>query len=367
MTAVERSGQNRRELIRALASVKRYQLPAMCDMVSRMPNYDLVNTTSKMLLDHIDCTFATNDQVTWKLNPNSEFFLDYVLPYRVTCESIENSRREMRRMAFPAIRGCSNAREAASKLVILISESEVSKRKKLVGSAFPFDHPPLAGWKYVVSPYDPQANCRIHTLLTCALLRSVGIPSRMVERNADLRRVTVHPDIEYYDASDNRWYMCMPRDRSGSDAGVTEWLATFGICTLYSLPPYAPGDLLGKQDYDALTNLGTYSFPSGGLNVVVQDGGLTVPNAEIVIYTWSKDNSTWMSVFRIAADSLGRARFTVGSNDDERFGPYMISAGKGSKSTFRFLTVRRNETLLVRMDLSKTPNEASVELKKINN
>jgi hypothetical protein len=101
--------------------------------------------------------------------------------------------------------------------------------------------------------------------------------------------------------------------------------------------------------------------------VVVQDGGSAVPNAEIVIYTWSKDNSTWMSVFRTRADSLGRARFTVGSNDNERFGPYMISAGKGSKSTFSFLTVRPSETLLVPMDLSKTPHEASVELKKINN
>jgi hypothetical protein len=108
VVALDRSGENRGELTKALAQTSQVRSPAMCDMISRMPNYDLANITADVLLDHIDCTFAANDQVTWELYPNSDLFLDEVLPYRVSCESLENSRRDIRRMAFSNIVGRSN-------------------------------------------------------------------------------------------------------------------------------------------------------------------------------------------------------------------------------------------------------------------
>ncbi len=120
MAALERSGENRNELMKALAGVRPAELPAMCDMISRMPNYDLANITSNMLLDHIDCVFEVDQRVPWKLKTDSRLFLDYVLPYRTACESLENSRRDIVKMTFPQISGCQTTKEAVTKVVAFL-------------------------------------------------------------------------------------------------------------------------------------------------------------------------------------------------------------------------------------------------------
>jgi hypothetical protein len=264
LAALERSGNNRKELAKALAGIGADRLPAMCDVISRMPNYDLANATASMLIDHVNYTFEVNKRVPWKLDENSRVFLDYVLPYRVACESLEGSRPFFARMLLPLVKKCPNTRDAA--LVVMQRSHDPSIERIEVGSAQPYDYAPLAAWPFA-RPRSGHYGCRYSAVLEVAMMRSAGIPAFIVESPADC--VFSHCHICYYDTFSRQWRRVNPSAGvKGNEyemtysAEITGILRATATVVNYGYPPYMSGDYYGQQRLDKLACLGGWSCGS---------------------------------------------------------------------------------------------------------
>lgn len=359
MAALEKSGENRNELVKALAGVETTRLSAMCHLVSRLPQYDLVNIKAEMLLDSVNSAFNTNSRVPWRISTDSIVFLDYVLPYRVNNESLENSRVAIRDSVMPLVRDCRTVSEAVSR-VISFSLAASPPNEIHVGSAYPYDYSPLASLKY--GRLVDGLGCRGQSIFVVAALRAIGVPACHLDPPTTITSVSDHSNILYFDRNDMRWYpRSMDDDAEGSDVGFVGWQHQFGEVTVYAVPPNVSKDLIGKQLYDELTNIGTYKYPSGLLRVTVTDKRHRVSDASICVYIWCDHMNNWYPALLYKTNAKGMAEIVLG--DNQRLRPYMVSASKGSKITYTFAYVKAGYHVGLTLDLASMPGGRILDVK----
>ncbi|MDD3927255.1 MAG: hypothetical protein PHT33_11425 [bacterium] len=359
MRSLDISGENRPELVKALSDISKDRLPAMCNMITRMPRYDLTNITSRMLLDSVNSVFEINAMVPWRLDTNSKLFLDYVLPYRVSNENLENSRRDLQKFVYPVVRNCRTTEEAVAKMFAFALDAVPAQEIHLT-SAYPYDYPPFASWKY--GRLREGLGCRGQALFLAAALRSVGIPASMLEQATTLGSISDHNNDMYYSTSDKRWHPCSVADTDiGNDKGFVNWMKSFGDVTVCAKPPYVAYDLIGKQMYDKQINVGLHKFPSSILKVRVTSLNCALENAGVCVYIWCERLHNWYPVMLSRTNDKGWAELRLGSND--KFRPYMVSASKGELCDFQFVTLKAGETRILSLDISRSHDSGMVDVR----
>ncbi|MCE5313699.1 MAG: transglutaminase domain-containing protein [Armatimonadota bacterium] len=358
MSALERSGDNRKELVKALAGAKQDQLPAMCDMISRMPNYDLANITSKMLLDHIECVFETNERVPWRLKTDSKLFLDYVLPYRAAYECLENSRRDFTEMYLPKVSNCYWVRDAVTKAITALN---ITVHKNVLESAFPYDYAALSGLKY--NQRKVGNNCRGRSLRAVMVMRAIGIPARIIEQMPNQPEISSHRATQYFDIRKNKWVAWDSESSVNGDVNYGIVLLRHEFCDNHCLTPYMSTDYESKLMYDKLDCIvETNKYPCGKLTVLVKDRGSVVSNARVVVYRGNFRDGIFGR--KLITNTAGRVTFRLGCQKTSY--PLTLSAGKGNKSVITSFYLKPNENRLLVMDLSKQPKDISIDLKPLS-
>ena len=352
--AVERAGANRGQLIIALRLVRRDRQWLLCELITRMPRYDLANIRASMLLDQVNGSIETNAQVPWRLDPHSDAFLDSVLPYRISGEGLENSRRELAQWLLPVVRKCKTVPEAAPRVRDWSLQTEPPE---WVGSAYPQDYTPMAAWRYGrLTARAGGTGCRAHSLFVVAALRAVGIPASLLERPTNLRTEDPHQSVRYYDAKGKQWHQM---ELYGDESALTVHQQTWGEVVLYTFPPTTSADYIGQQRYDQLVNVGTFAYGTGILHVTVMRKGRPVPAATVGVYVWRDKPLGWYPAMRAHADRQGHATLTVGHT--QGFRPYMVSASTGEESSLCFPAVLPGSTNDLRIDIATPPQTYTVD------
>ena len=170
-TALNAAGDNRDELVNALAKVPAEQREAMRFLIENMPPVDLVSMKADFLLTHVAQAYHDLAAVPWAKQIPREIFLNDILPYASLNERRDDTRTRIRRVAEEIIKDCTTPGDAAQALNrTLFKKLNVrysTKRKKADQS----------GAESIASGL---ASCSGLSILLVEACRSVSIPARVV-------------------------------------------------------------------------------------------------------------------------------------------------------------------------------------------
>src|SRR5690606_38657095 len=116
IAALERAGENRAELERALREVSYARRDGMEFLIANMPAPDLESLTADFLLENVNLAYEVMDEVPWGRSIPRELFLNDVLPYASVTERRDPWRKEFRERFLPVVKDCRTAGEAAQLL-----------------------------------------------------------------------------------------------------------------------------------------------------------------------------------------------------------------------------------------------------------
>lgn len=170
-TNLERSGENRAELERALRRVPREQLAAMRFLIANMPDRDLLSLKADFLLENVKLAYQARQRFSFAREVPHEIFLNDVLPYASINERRDNWRYQFLERFGSIVQETSSISEAAALLnQKIFPELQVrysTKRRRA-------DQSPLESMK------SGLASCTGLSVLLIDACRAVGIPARFV-------------------------------------------------------------------------------------------------------------------------------------------------------------------------------------------
>ena len=352
-TAIERSG-NEKNVLSTLKMANDEELPFICDMISKMSSYDLCNLNSKDLINHVKITLKTNNEMPWKLNPDSDLFKNYVLSNRISCEVINFKRDKVKETVLSAIGNAKTPSEAVSKIVAYFYNVPADNEFRL-GSAVPHDYSSLDTWIY------GRTSCRAQTDFTVDAIRSIGIPAVRFETATMMDYQNTHTGIYYYDIKDKKWYLIESNDlKQKSDDYFNIWHFQHGSATLYINPSYPKEDYFSTKNMEELTNIGNHKYPEG--KIVLTIIGNENKKVNIGIYRFVNEINNWYLASRTSTDTDGKTILTLGATDSKygKYKPYLITFGTGNKFVYRYINLKENENLSLSIDLEEIPKESSI-------
>ena len=166
---LDRSGENRLEIERALATVDDEHREDLIWMLEHMPQNDLESLDSEFLLENIRLARQAWQSAPWHEQVDLELYRDAILPYACVNETRERWRAEMRERIGALVADSDTISEAATtlnqKLFPLVGVTYSTGRKK------PDQNPSE-------SMETGLASCTGLTILLVDACRSVGIPAR---------------------------------------------------------------------------------------------------------------------------------------------------------------------------------------------
>ena len=170
-TALNAAGDNRDELVNALAKVPVEQRDAMRFLLENMPPVDLATMKADFLLAHVAQAHRDLAGAPWAKQIPREIFLNDILPYASLNERRDDTRTRIRRVAEEIIKDCTTPGDAAHALNrTLFKKLNVrysTKRKKADQSG-------------AESIESGLASCSGLSILLVEACRSVSIPARVV-------------------------------------------------------------------------------------------------------------------------------------------------------------------------------------------
>lgn len=114
--ALQKAGENRPELERALNSVEESQRGGMAFLIANMPARDLLALSAAYLLENCKLAHEARESVPWGREIPEEIFFNNVLPYANLDEKRENWRKALLETVRPMVRDCKTPGEAALKI-----------------------------------------------------------------------------------------------------------------------------------------------------------------------------------------------------------------------------------------------------------
>ena len=115
-SALERTGDNRPEIQRALDSVSEAQRDAMRFLIAYMPDRDAKNLSADFLLKNVDLAYQAREATPWGKQIPEDIFFNDVLPYASVNERRDDWRGEFFARFLPLVAGCRTPGEAAQVL-----------------------------------------------------------------------------------------------------------------------------------------------------------------------------------------------------------------------------------------------------------
>lgn len=170
-TTLNAAGDNRDELVNALAKVPVEQRDAMRFLLENMPPVDLAALKADFLIAHVAQAHRDLVGAPWSKQIPREIFLNDILPYASLNERRDDTRTRIRDIAKEIVKDCTTPSEAAQKLNrTLFKKLNVrysTKRKKADQSG-------------AESIESGLASCSGLSILLVEACRSLGIPARVV-------------------------------------------------------------------------------------------------------------------------------------------------------------------------------------------
>ncbi|MEH0154193.1 transglutaminase-like domain-containing protein [Limibacter armeniacum] len=168
--ALDKAGDNRDELEKALKKVPEEQLEGMSFLIAFMPQHDLDTLTADYLLENVALAYQARKEFDWAVKLPKVVFLNEVLPYATLNERRDNWRKDFYKRFAPMVKDAKDIREA----IRIINHSIMEE----VGVKYSTARP-----KPDQSPYESMecglASCTGLSVLLTDAFRAVGIPSRI--------------------------------------------------------------------------------------------------------------------------------------------------------------------------------------------
>ena len=204
--ALERSGDNRAEIERAIAEAPAEYVDSMNWLVARMPTSDLQTLTAGYLIENLQLAIEAREASPWKDEVPDEIFLDAVLPYAAVNERRDDWRASFRTRFLPLIEGASTPGEAA----VLLNQ----KVFPMVGVKYSTKRP-KADQSGLESIDAGLASCTGLSVLLIEACRSVGVPARFVGTPLWSDESGNHSWVEVWDGGE--WKYTGGAEPSGDD------------------------------------------------------------------------------------------------------------------------------------------------------
>ncbi|MEZ6073508.1 MAG: transglutaminase-like domain-containing protein [Pirellulales bacterium] len=170
-TALERAGDNRPELERAVREVPVSHRAGMEFLVAYMPLRDLTSLPAEFLLENVEYAYRAYDESPWKDGVPQDVFLNDVLPYANITERRDNWRKSFYEKFKPLVAGIKTPGEAAvvlnQQLFPLLKVKYSTKRRRA-------DQGPEETIESGI------ATCSGLSILLIDACRAVGVPARFV-------------------------------------------------------------------------------------------------------------------------------------------------------------------------------------------
>ncbi len=169
-SALERAGENRPELEKALAALEGAERGGLEFLIRHMPQRDLESLDADFLVENVRVAYEVRGKVPWGKTVPKDVFLNDVLPYASANERRDRWRKDFAARFQPVVADCKTAGEAAQRL-----------NEKVFG---------IVGVKYSTkrkkadqSPYESMesglASCTGLSILLVDACRAVGVPARL--------------------------------------------------------------------------------------------------------------------------------------------------------------------------------------------
>ena len=210
--ALERAGDNRAELTKALNGVPAEQRKGLAFLLANMPDRDLRVLRAGFLLENVALAYKARGQVPWGKALPEDLFLNDVLPYANVDEERHPWRKELYDLCLPLVKNCKTPGEAAQRLNSeLFHKLQVrysTQRKK------PHQSP-----KETIET--KLASCTGLSILLSDACRSVAVPARLAGTPLWANKRGNHTWVEVWD---NGWHFtgACEADPQGLDRG---WFA----------------------------------------------------------------------------------------------------------------------------------------------
>ena len=201
--ALERAGDNRGQLERALRETPAGQQPGMRFLVAHMPASDLQRLTADYLLENVAIAYESWRASPWHAQVPEDVFLNEILPYASVNERRDRWRRDFRDRCLPLIQDAKTPGLAAARLnqkIFPLFKVRYSTKRA----------------KADQSPYESiesgLASCTGLSLLLINACRSVGVPARFCGTPLWADKSGNHSWVEVWD---NGWHFTGAAEPSG--------------------------------------------------------------------------------------------------------------------------------------------------------
>jgi hypothetical protein len=206
-SALERAGDNRAELVKALRGAPAEQRKGMAFLVAHMPQCDLKALRADFLLENVALAYKARAELPWGRAVPEDVFLNDVLPYANVDEARHPWRKEMYELCLPLVKDCKTPGEAAQRLnATLFKKVNVrysTARRK------PHQNPKE-------SIEQGLASCTGLSILLSDACRSVCVPARLVGTPLWASKRGNHTWVEVWDKGWHFTGACEP-DPKGLD------------------------------------------------------------------------------------------------------------------------------------------------------
>ena len=200
---------NRAEWEKALAAVPKDQRDGLQFLLEHMPEADLKTLKNDFLLENLALGYEAKSKAPWAKKIPEAIFFNNVLPYANVDESRDPWRKELFELAWPMVKDCKTASEAAQTL-----NKELFPKLKVKYSTQ--RKAPNASPK--ASMESGLASCTGLSILLGDACRAVGVPTRVVGTPMWANKRGNHTWLEIWDGDWHFTGACEP-DPLGLDRG----------------------------------------------------------------------------------------------------------------------------------------------------
>lgn len=209
--ALEKAGENRAELQKALDTVPEAQRKAVRFLIAYMPADDLTALSAEYILKNVDYAFKAREATPWGKDIPEHVFFNDVLPYASINERRDDWRADFHERCLPMVKDCKTPGEAAQilnkELFPLLNVSyHATKRPK----------PNQSPFESMEASY---ASCSGLSVLLIDACRAVCVPTRFAGTASWTTKPGNHSWVEIW--SDGGWHFtgACEYDPNGLDRG----------------------------------------------------------------------------------------------------------------------------------------------------
>ncbi|MEW9103851.1 MAG: transglutaminase domain-containing protein [Paenibacillus sp.] len=292
-----------------------------------MPIHDLADYDGEFFLAHVRRTLATRQEMPWGKQIPDYIFMNFVLPYRVNNENIDDNREVIYHELVDRVK------DKPMMEAILETNYWCHEKATYVGTD-----------QRTVSPLTlvrtALGRCGEQSTLAVAALRSVGIPARQCYTPRWAHCDSNHAWVEAW--ADGTWYFlgaCEPEARLNEG-----WFKAPSRRAML-VHTRVPADYNGPEEtcsshpwYTEINLLGNYApHKTITIRVVNEQGEATSAEVHFQMYNFAE----FYSVTTLPTDDNGQVAFTTG------YGDLLIHVRNAQGYGFRHITVGDADTFTV--------------------